>query len=57
MAKKWSRVLVGLICEETWAQNYVTEINKMNSWKKIKLKKYCPSLRRHTVHVSREKLK
>lgn len=57
MAKKWSRILVGLICTETGAQNYVTQINKINTGKKIELKKYCPSLRKHTIHKSREKLK
>ncbi len=57
MAKKWSRVLVWLICSETWAQNYVTQINKMNTDKKMTIKKYCPQLRKHTIHKAKEKLK
>lgn len=54
--KKWNRILVWLICTETWAQNYVTEYNKMNS-QKLELSKYCPKLRRHTIHKTRLKLK
>ena len=56
MAKKWSRILVWLVCTESGTQNYVTEINKQNSWK-IELKKYSPQLKKHTVHKMREKLK
>ncbi|HMT01420.1 MAG TPA: 50S ribosomal protein L33 [Candidatus Absconditabacterales bacterium] len=54
--KKSSRVLVGLICTETGAQNYVTTINKTKN-PKIELMKYCSQLRKHTLHKSKEKLK
>ncbi|UFX83090.1 50S ribosomal protein L33 [Candidatus Absconditicoccus praedator] len=55
-SKKGSRILVGLICKETGVQNYVTERNKLNT-NKFEIKKYCPKLRKHTMHKMREKLK
>ncbi len=54
--KKWARILVGLICTETGAQNYVVSVNKMND-PKLEVKKYCPQLRKHTIHKAKEKLK
>ena len=54
--KKGARILVGLICTESGAQNYVTTYNKLNT-QKIELKKYCPQLRKHTLHKVRLKLK
>ena len=56
MAKKWDRVLVWLVCTECGRQNYVKELNKANSWK-ITLKKYSPTLRKHTLHKVKYKLK
>ncbi len=56
MAKKWDRVIVGLVCTESGRQNYVTEINKAKTWK-ITLKKYSPTLRKHTQHKIKYKLK
>lgn len=55
MAKKSARVFVGLVCKETGIQNYVTQINKLNT-KELEVKKYCPKLGKHTVHVMRKKL-
>ncbi len=54
--KKWARILVGLICTETGAQNYVVSVNKLND-PKLEVKKYCPQLRKPTVHKAKEKLK
>ncbi len=56
MAKKGSRVLFGLICEMCGSQNYVTEKNKVNTTSAVKLKKYCPKCRKHTVHKEKKKL-
>lgn len=56
MAKKGSRVLLGLICEVCKSQNYVTEKNKINTTSAIKLNKYCPKCRKHTVHKEKKKL-
>ena len=54
--KKWARILVWLISTESWAQHYVTTINKTKNTK-IELKKYDPILRKHVTYKSREKLK
>jgi large subunit ribosomal protein L33 len=54
--KKGARMLVALVCTESGTTNYVTEYNKMNT-PKIELKKYCPKLRKHTVHKMKIKLK
>lgn len=56
MAKKGSRVLVGLICEVCGSQNYVTEKNKVNTTESIKLKKYCPHCKKRTIHKEKKKL-
>ncbi len=56
MAKKGSRVLVGLICEVCGSQNYVTEKNKVNTIEVIKLKKYCPHCKKRTIHKEKKKL-
>ncbi len=56
MAKKGSRVLVGLVCEVCKSQNYVTEKNKINTTSALKLKKYCRKCRKHTVHKEKKKL-
>ncbi|HMY80547.1 MAG TPA: 50S ribosomal protein L33 [Candidatus Absconditabacterales bacterium] len=54
--KKGARLLVGLICSETGAQNYVTTYNKMNT-QKLEIMKYSPQARKHTLHKVRLKLK
>jgi len=56
MAKKGSRVLVGLVCEVCKKQNYVKEKNKINTTEGLKLKKYCNRCRKHTIHKERKKL-
>ena len=42
-----------LVCEETGDYNYTTR--KKTGGKKLKLKKYCPRLRKHTLHVEKKK--
>ena len=42
-----------LVCEETGDYNYT--IRKKHGTEKLKLKKYCPRLRKHTVHVEKKK--
>lgn len=56
MAKKGSRVLVGFVCEACKAQNYVTEKNKINTVEALKLKKYCNTCKKHTMHTEKKKL-
>lgn len=56
MARKSSRILVGLVCEECKTFNYVTEINTQNT-KSIVVKKYCPKEKTHKKHTMKKKLK
>jgi large subunit ribosomal protein L33 len=56
MAKKGSRVKIGLVCQVCKKQNYTTEKNKLNNPEALKLKKYCPKCQKHTVHQERKKL-
>ncbi len=56
MARKGSRVLIGLVCEVCNRQNYVTEKNKVNTSGSIKLKKFCRHCRKRTVHKEKKKL-
>lgn len=56
MAKKGSRVLVGLVCEVCNKQNYVTEKNKVNMTTPLKIKKYCNRCRKRTIHKEKKKL-
>jgi large subunit ribosomal protein L33 len=56
MAKKGSRILIGLVCENCKRLNYVTEKNKVNTPEKLKIKKYCPACKKRTVHQETKKL-
>lgn len=56
MAKKGSRMLVGLVCEVCNKQNYVTVKNKINTTAALKLKKYCNKCKKRTVHKEKKKL-
>jgi len=56
MAKKGSRVLLGLVCEVCGKQNYVTQKNKVNTTEPIKLKKYCNQCKKTAMHKERKKL-
>jgi large subunit ribosomal protein L33 len=44
---------VFLVCQETGDRNYTAR--RKPGGEKLKLKKYCPRLRRHTVHVEKKK--
>ena len=56
MAKKSSRVLIGLVCEVCKSQNYVTEKSKLNTTGSIRVKKYCNTCKKHTDHKEKKKL-
>jgi large subunit ribosomal protein L33 len=56
MAKKGSRVLVGLTCSTCSRQNYVTEKNKINTTAGLKLIKYCSHCKKRTAHKEKKKL-
>jgi large subunit ribosomal protein L33 len=44
---------VFLVCKETGDYNYT--IRRKSGGDKLKLNKYCPRLRRHTLHVEKRK--
>ncbi len=44
------RIKVGLKCEESGDINYSTYKNSKNTAEKLELKKYCPRLKKHTLH-------
>jgi large subunit ribosomal protein L33 len=44
---------VFLVCEETGDHNYA--LRRKPGGEKLKLKKYSPRLRKHTVHVEKKK--
>jgi large subunit ribosomal protein L33 len=54
MAKSKKMVeTVFLVCEETGDYNYV--LRRRTGGEKLKIKKYCPRLRKHTLHVEKKK--
>jgi len=56
MAKKGSRILVGLTCGVCHNQNYVVSKNKINTTEGLKLKKYCNKCKKRTEHKEKKKL-
>jgi large subunit ribosomal protein L33 len=56
MAKKTSRVLLGLVCEVCNRQNYVIQKNKINTTTPMRLSKYCGKCKKHTPHKEKKKL-
>src|SRR3989304_87710 len=42
-----------LVCEETGDYNYT--LRRKSGGEKLKRKKYCPRLRKHTLHVEKKK--
>jgi len=42
--------LIALVCTETGLRNYTTKKNRRNNPEKQELMKYCPKLRKHTLH-------
>ena len=54
MAKsKKKREIVHLVCAETGERNYT--IRKKPGTPKLSLSKYCPRLRKHTIHNEKKK--
>lgn len=51
--KKKKLETVFLVCEETGAYNY--SLRRKTGGEKLRLKKYCPQLRKHTVHAEKKK--
>lgn len=45
-----NRVKIGLKCSECNDINYTTTKNNKTKTEKLELKKYCPRLKKHTVH-------
>ncbi len=45
--------VVHLVCEETGDYNYV--LRRKTGGEKLRIKKYCPRLRKHTWHVEKKK--
>ncbi|MBI3620495.1 50S ribosomal protein L33 [Candidatus Roizmanbacteria bacterium] len=56
MAKKGSRILVGMTCEVCNRINYIVSKNKVKTTGVLKLKKYCNVCRKHTAHNETKKL-
>lgn len=56
MAKKGSRIDVGLVCDVCNVVNYVVDKNKVNTPGSLKLKKFCQHCRKHTTHKETKKL-
>ena len=44
------RVNITLACTECGDRNYISKKNKRNNTERIELKKYCPRLKRVTLH-------
>jgi large subunit ribosomal protein L33 len=54
MAKSKKKVeVVFLVCEETGDHNYT--IRRKSGGEKLRLSKYSPRLRKHTLHVEKKK--
>lgn len=51
--KKDDDVIVFLVCSETGDRNYT--VRKKRKAAKLELKKYCPRLRKHTLHKEKAK--
>jgi large subunit ribosomal protein L33 len=47
---KYSENLIALKCSVCGKRNYYTRKNKKTIEKKVSLKKYCSSCRKHTLH-------
>lgn len=53
MAKSKKKEIVHLVCEETGDYNYT--LKRRSGGEKLRIKKFCPRLRKHTVHVEKKK--
>jgi len=56
MAKRKSRAYVGLACVTCGQQNYVTEINKLNTTEPLSLEKFCKKCRSKEKHKMMKKI-
>ena len=45
--------IIHLVCQETGDYNYT--LRRKSGGEKLKLKKFCPRLRKHTLHVEKKK--
>jgi large subunit ribosomal protein L33 len=45
-----ARETITLECTESKERNYTTTKNKKKQQGRLELKKYCPKLRKHTIH-------
>ena len=57
MAKKGTRIKVGLDCKVCKRRNYITSRNKINTPEKLTMVKYCRNCKKKTEHKEVEKLK
>jgi large subunit ribosomal protein L33 len=53
VAKSKKKDTAFLVCEETGDYNY--SVRRRSGGEKLRLKKYCPRLRKHTLHVEKKK--
>jgi large subunit ribosomal protein L33 len=54
MAKGKKKIeVIHLVCEETGDYNYT--LRRKSGGEKLRLKKYSPRLRKHTLHVEKKK--
>ena len=51
--KKKKAETIFLVCEESEDHNY--SLKRKPGGEKLKLKKYCPKCRKHTVHTEKKK--
>ncbi|GAB5402056.1 MAG: 50S ribosomal protein L33 [Aureliella sp.] len=53
MAKSKKKEVIHLVCEESGDYNYT--LRRRAGGEKLRLKKFCPRLRKHTLHVEKKK--
>ena len=56
MAKKSSRIIMGLVCVECGKQNYVVDKNKINTPTALKPTRHCNKCNKHVEHKEKKKL-
>ena len=53
--KNTKRKIIGLVCEACGKRHYYSVKNTQNTPDKISLRKYCPTIRKRTMHVETSK--
>ena len=53
MAKSKKKEIVHLVCDECGDYNYT--LKRKAGGEKLKIKKFCPRLRKHTLHSEKKK--